>query len=73
MQQIIKRGKGFIQQSQKERKVSARKQDHLLRIRSEKAFERPLSPKQRNYVQLIPEDTIYTYLPGREYDLRPRS
>jgi len=60
-----------IQQSRKERKRITRYIEPLSHTTSGKVIAKPLSKKQRNYLQSIPKSTIPEYLDKRKLDLWP--
>jgi len=64
--QFIEQTEQFIQKSRKDRKQFKRKIDPLSHTRSGKILAKPLSKKQRNYLQSIPKDTIANYLDNRK-------
>jgi len=69
--QIIDITEKFIIDSRRDRKALKKKPDPLLCTRSGKFSVKPLSKKQRNYLQSIPKDMIAEYLSARKYDLPP--
>ena len=58
---IIKKTEKFISDSRKERKALRKTPDLLRSSREGKIPAKPLSKKQRNYLQYIPKDTISAY------------
>jgi len=65
---VIEKAEQFLQVSRKERKTfnKQKEKDRLSRMRSGKVIAKPLSNKQRNYLQSIPKDTISAYLVDRK-------
>jgi len=66
--QIVESTEQFIQKSCKERKAFNKQihVDSLSRTRSGKIIAKPLTKKQRNYLQSIPKQSISTYLIDRK-------
>jgi len=67
---IIEQTQKLIADSRKEGNALKKKPDLLSRTRSGKVLAKPLSKKQKNYLQSIPKDTISAYLIERKQDLR---
>jgi len=63
---IVEPTEQFIQKSRKDRKQLKKKSDLLSHSSSGKIRTKPLSKKQRNYLQSIPKHTIASYLDNRE-------
>ena len=63
---LVEKTEQFIRKSRKERKAFKKRTDLLSRTRSGKVITKPLSEKQRSYLQLIPKDTIAAYLEQRK-------
>jgi len=70
---VLKKAEQFLQKSRKDRKAFKKQKakDQLSRTRSGKIIAKPLSNKQRQYLQSIPKDTIVEYIADRIQDLRP--
>jgi len=65
---ILEKAEQFLRTSRKERKAfkQRKKADILSRTRSGKILTKPLSNKQRNYLQGISKETIAEYLANRK-------
>jgi len=63
--QFVEKSEPFIQKPRKDKKQFKTKTDSLSRTRSGKILAKPLSKKQRNYLQSIPKDTIAIYLDNK--------
>jgi len=65
---VLKKAEQFLSISKRDRKAFSKKKakDQLSRTRSGKIIAKPLSNKQRNYLQSIPKDTIVEYIANRK-------
>jgi len=65
---VLKEEGEFLRKSRKQRKafIKQKAKDQLSRTRSGKIIAKPLSTKQRQYLQSIPRDTIVEYIADRK-------
>jgi len=66
LSRIVEDTRQSIPKSQKIRKTDNKHSDSLLNTSSGKIPVKPLSKKQRNYLQSIPKDTIAAYFGNKK-------
>jgi len=65
-EEVLKETEEFPKYSKKQRKEFKRKSDPLTRTRSGKIPVKPLTKKQKNWLQAIPRDTLIAFLKKQE-------